>query len=291
LATGPESPDQNKLAMQHGASQDILLVKLPQLPEMDQLQEALNGALALCVRKGTEEPEHYDTLWFALLDKMAEYVRVASQAKSPLDDFVEGGGTGAHVLEILRVLFRLVVGRMVDGEEDQKAKSLGEKLQSVFTKLLCDYHEATLSEMRGCLSDLLARAAFHVQSRTSSVKLENNSVFKMHDDYVSIFKTGHRFAEEDCDDNMKPEEEQRDDLRAQAQRYDEVMLLREQGRAKFILDAIMHHDDEADISMTTESKGILPVTLECKSTVKPSIMPDKPVYFKQADVFSDGFGF
>ena len=46
---------------------------LPDLSEMEEVTKALERAMDLCARKGRDEPEHHDALWFALLDRLAHH--------------------------------------------------------------------------------------------------------------------------------------------------------------------------------------------------------------------------
>jgi len=261
-----------------------ILSLLPQLPEMDEVIKALRGAMDLCIRKGSEEPEQHDVLWFALLDKVAKFTKEAFKAKSPLDDFVEGGGTGAHMLTIMQLLFRIVLSNMVDSEEQPSCKPVEEKLRGIFDKLLLDYGNSTLGEMRDCFSDLFSRAEFHMQSRKVALQLENLSTYTHHVKYHHEFKKGDHRTVEDADQIKSQVDEQHPeiDLQARLCQYEEKLLASNRRKSALqtsVLNetALLHTDEK-------------PIRRSIRHDLLPARTPNQPMdqeakYYNQADVF------
>jgi len=251
---------------------------------MDEVIKALRGAMDLCIRKGSEEPEQHDVLWFALLDKVAKFTKEAFKAKSPLDDFVEGGGTGAHMLTIMQLLFRIVLSNMVDSEEQPSCKPVEEKLRGIFDKLLLDYGNSTLGEMRDCFSDLFSRAEFHMQSRKVALQLENLSTYTHHVKYHHEFKKGDHRTVEDADQIKSQVDEQHPeiDLQARLCQYEEKLLASNRRKSALqtsVLNetALLHTDEK-------------PIRRSIRHDLLPARTPNQPMdqeakYYNQADVF------
>ena len=137
-----------------------------------------------------------------LLARLAHYALVPSKS-GPSDEVKDEEGRAAQpeeevratqqqqpCVEIMRVLFRIVAVRMVDGEQEAGGKSLSEKLQSIFDKLLRDYGGGTVGELQGCLAELFRRAAFHVASQVSTVAMKDSAIGTEHAEYLGEFKRG-----------------------------------------------------------------------------------------------------
>ena len=111
--------------------------QLPINPEIDDALHALYSAMDLCCRKAREEPDQHDTLWFKLMETVAQYVEESFDLKNQ-------GRNCERIISVMQNLFRIVVGTLVDSQEEASVRTLA--LTLTLTLLLTQ-----IGGRRGCL--------------------------------------------------------------------------------------------------------------------------------------------